>query len=130
MVLGELLRQKVEETLESKIKMNFEVEGGYILLPDQGYFSLSIRGGGWKGVMGLIKQTAAELSSKIRDSDVKDALSSLEKRRNWLKFHPSLLAEQLAQQVLAGRIDAADYESLENELETVTRARIEARAKE
>ena len=130
MVLGELFRRKVEEALEREMKMDFEVQGGYILLSDQGYFSVSIRGGGWKGVVGLVKQTATELFSKIRDSDIEEALSSLEKKRTLMKFHPSQLAEQFAQQVLAGRIDAADYESLENELETVTRSDVEARAKE
>jgi|GEM_PF-5204812 len=130
MVLGEIFRRKIEEVLEREMKMNFEVQGGYVLLSDQGYFSLSIRGGGWKGVVGMVKKTAAEIFSKVRDNDVKEALLALEKKRNWIKSRPSPLAEQFAQQVLAGRIDAADYESIENELETVTRSEIEARAKE
>ena len=78
----------------------------------------------------MVKKTAAEIFSKVRDNDVKEALLALEKKRNWIKSRPSPLAEQFAQQVLAGRIDAADYESIENELETVTRSEIEARAKE
>ena len=65
MVLGEVFQRKVEEALERELKMNFDVQGGYVLLPDQGYFSLSIRGGGWKGVVGLVKLTAAELFSKF-----------------------------------------------------------------
>ena len=130
MVLGELLRRQIEEVLEREIKMKFDVDGGYVLLPEQGYFSFSVRGGGWKGVIRALKNTSTTLSSNIRDNEIKAALSSLEKQRNWLRFHPDQLADQFVQHVLAGRIDTADYESLENELETVSRSAVESRAKE
>ena len=130
MVLGELLRLRAEEALETTLKMKIDVEGGYIFLPDRGYFSLIIRSGGWKGVVSELKKTSSNLASKIKQGDVTRARASLEKRRKKIYFYPQPLADLLVQHVLAGRIDAADYESLENEIETVEISTIEARAKE
>jgi len=119
-VLGEILRSVAESKLQAQFGASISVDGGYVVLPREGFFALRLRAGKWTGVRALLDEIIKGIGKEITAARIEQAINTFDRRMKWYRAHPRQLADFYMKLLLTGRRDPVDFESFENEIRSAS----------